>query len=640
VSLLERVEAAKHGTVPRDLDITVAGVSAPEPVPVPTLRISPRQTALSDARHRLEADIVDALASRLDLSDPAAVRRDLATFVDDHMADYGLDLTRDQRLNLIDELVNEIAGFGPIEPLLADETITEVMVNGPHQIYIERAGKIEHVDVHFRDDEHVLNIIDRIITPIGRHIDETSPRVDARLPDGSRVNAIIKPLSLVGPVITVRKFATRFTVEDLVEFGTATSEMFDFLKACVVARLNVFLSGGTGSGKTTTLNVLSSFIPADERIITIEDSAELLLSQEHVVTLEARPANLEEQGEVTIRDLLKNSLHMRPDRIVVGECRAGEALDMIQAMTTGQEGSLSTGHANTPRDMLRRLETMILMTGYELPMQAIREQIASAVDVIVHTARLRDGSRKIVSITEVYGVEDEDILTQEIFKFEQTGVRDGKIEGFLKPTGLRPTFMDAFRVRGIELPPGHYGIPPEDPTKPVVSRGKPRWGIGESARKAAANRAPIDQGRAVTAGGMAYVSAVGPVDPETGEVCGVDIRAQTRQCLENLEAKLTALDSSLDKVVWASWSLREPSEFDTFYEEWLRRFDGQAPLGQGTLMPLLHRRAGFRVSIGVIAATQEGQVHEAPADSGVLISALSTNSTSAEQPAGQFAAGP
>jgi len=228
----------------------------------------------------------------------------------------------------------------------------------------------------------------------------------------------------------------------------------------------------------------------------------------------------------------------------------------------------------------------------------------------------------------------------EIFKFEQTGVRDGKIEGFLKPTGLRPTFMDAFRVRGIEMPSGEYGIPPEDPTKPVVSRGKSRWGIGESARKAAVNRAPIDQGRAVTAGGMAYVSAVGPVDPETGEICGVDIRAQTRQCLENLEAKLTALDSSLDKVVWASWSLREPSEFDTFYEEWLRRFDGQAPMGQGTLMPLLHRRAGFRVSIGVIAATKEGQVHEAPTDSGVLISALSTNSTSAAQPGGQFAAGP
>jgi pilus assembly protein CpaF len=255
------------------------------------------------------------------------------------------------------------------------------------------------VEATFRDDEHVLNVIDRIITPLGRHIDETSPRVDARLPDGSRVNAIIKPLSLIGPVITVRKFATRFTVEDLIRFGTATEEMFDFLRACVEARLNVFLSGGTGSGKTTTLNVLSSFIPNEERIVTIEDSAELQLTQEHVITLESRPSNLEGQGEITIRDLLRNAMHMRPDRIVVGECRAGEALDMIQAMTTGQEGSLSTGHANTPEDMLRRLETMILMTGYELPMRAIREQIASAVDVIVHTARLRDGSRKIVSIT-------------------------------------------------------------------------------------------------------------------------------------------------------------------------------------------------------------------------------------------------
>ncbi|MEA2026161.1 MAG: CpaF family protein, partial [Chloroflexota bacterium] len=485
MSLLERVEAAKHKTDSSDLDITVTGVPPPEPAPVPVFvpapRISSRQAALSDARHRLEADIVDALASRLNLSDPDGVRRDLTTFVDDHMADYGLDLTRDQRLRLVDDLVNEIAGFGPIEPLLADNTITEVMVNGPHQIYIERAGRIEHVDIHFRDDEHVLNIIDRIITPLGRHIDETSPRVDARLPDGSRVNAIVKPLSLVGPVITIRKFATRFTVDDLVTFGTATPEMFDFLRACVEARLNVFLSGGTGSGKTTTLNVLSSFIPEEERIITIEDAAELQMSQRHVVTLEARPSNLEGQGEITIRDLLRNSLHMRPDRIVVGECRAGEALDMIQAMTTGQEGSLSTGHANTPRDMLRRLETMILMTGYELPMQAIREQIASAVDVIVHTARLRDGSRKIVSITEIYGVEDDDILTQEIFKFEQTGVRDGKIEGSLKPTGLRPTFMDAFRVRGIQMPPGEYGIPPEDPAKPAVSKGKSRWGIGESA---------------------------------------------------------------------------------------------------------------------------------------------------------------
>ena len=288
-------------------------------------------------------------------------------------------------------------------------------------------------------------------------IDETSPRVDARLPDGSRVNAIIKPLSLIGPVITVRKFATRFSVDDLIEFGTATREMFDFLQACVEARLNVFLSGGTGSGKTTTLNVLSSFIPEEERIITIEDAAELQLSQKHVITLEARPANLEGEGEITIRELLRNALHMRPDRIVVGECRAGEALDMIQAMTTGQEGSLSTGHANTPPDMLRRLETMILMTGYELPMRAIREQIASAVDLIVHQSRLKDGSRRVTSITEVQGMEGDVIVMQEVFTFEQTGVTDGQIEGMLRPTGIRPKFTEKFEVMGIHLPPALFG---------------------------------------------------------------------------------------------------------------------------------------------------------------------------------------
>ena len=360
------------------------------------------------------------------------------------------------------------------------------MVNGPNQIYIERAGKIEKVDVVFLNDEHVKRIIDRIIAPMGRHIDETSPRVDARLPDGSRVNAVIAPLSLVGPIITIRKFSAHpYTVADLVRFGTATAEMFEFLRACVAARLNIFVSGGTGSGKTTTLNVVSQFIPEDERIVTIEDAAELQLRQEHVVTLEARPANVEGAGEITIRDLLRNALHMRPDRIIVGECRSGEALDMIQAMTTGQEGSLSTGHANTTRDMLRRLETMILMTGYELPLRAIREQIASGVDLLIHTARLKDGSRKIVNITEVYGIEDDEILTQDIFAFEQTGVVDGKVQGELRPTGIRPTFMGVFQANGIELPPGEFGIP-ADPTKPVL-QGK---GAGPPGRGMAGADAP------------------------------------------------------------------------------------------------------------------------------------------------------
>jgi enamine deaminase RidA (YjgF/YER057c/UK114 family) len=349
--------------------------------------------------------------------------------------------------------------------------------------------------------------------------------------------------------------------------------------------------------------VLSSFIPEEERIVTIEDAAELRLSQKHVVTLEARPANLEGEGEITIRDLLRNALHMRPDRIVVGECRGGEALDMIQAMTTGQEGSLSTGHANTPPDMLRRLETMILMTGYELPMRAIREQIASAVDVIVHTARLRDGSRKVTSITEIYGVEDDDILTQEIFKYEQTGVVDGKIEGYLKPTGIRPTFMPAFKIRGIKLPDGEYGIPPEDGKGPI-SRGKSRWGIAGISNATTRSAVEVGKGRAINAGGMVYVSSIGPVSPDSGQVVSGDLTLQARQCIENLQATLTKHGSSLEEIVWANWSLRDTAEFDTFYEEWLRWFPDEAPVGQGTLMPLSHRRAGFRISIGVIAAGQ------------------------------------
>ena len=442
MSLLERVEAARRGDAVQQpgseangagavVPVTPPPTPAPQQAPTPespTPRVSQREQNFRAIRVRIEEAVADSLSHLIDLSNPEGVRAkmtpEIDSFVAEFLKDNDIALTRDERARLVQGVIDEVAGFGPIEPFLADPSVTEVMVNGPYQVYVERGGRIERTNVTFRDDEHVHNIIDRILTPLGRHIDETSPRVDARLPDGSRVNAIIKPLSLIGPVITVRKFATRFTVDQLIEFGTASEEMFDFLKACVEARLNVFLSGGTGSGKTTTLNVLSSFIPEEDRIVTIEDAAELQLSQKHVITLEARPANLEGEGEITIRDLLRNSLHMRPDRIVVGECRAGEALDMIQAMTTGHEGSLSTGHANTPPDMLRRLETMILMTGYELPMRAIREQIASAVDVIVHTARLRDGSRKVTSITEVYGVEDDDILTQEIFAFEQTGVAE------------------------------------------------------------------------------------------------------------------------------------------------------------------------------------------------------------------------
>ena len=331
MSLLQRVEAAKHGvTVPHETPAPhgpgrpfVAIPIESGPPPASAQRSSAREETHRQLRLRLADEVATAWASLLDLSNVAATRRRIAEIVDDYVADFSAEhafyLSREERLRLIDGVVHDVTGFGPIEPLLSDPTITEVMVNGPHRVYIERAGKIQKVDVVFRDDEHVLNVIDRIITPLGRHVDESSPRVDARLPDGSRVNAIIKPLSLVGPVITVRKFAARFSVDDLIGFGTATPEMFDFLRACVEARLNVFLSGGTGSGKTTTLNVLSSFIPDTDRIITIEDSAELQLTQEHVVTLEARPANLEGMGEITIRDLLRTALHMRPDRIVVGE---------------------------------------------------------------------------------------------------------------------------------------------------------------------------------------------------------------------------------------------------------------------------------------------------------------------------------
>jgi pilus assembly protein CpaF len=332
------------------------------------------------------------------------------------------------------------------------------MVNGAGSIWLEKAGRLMPADAHFTDEAHLRRTIDKIVSRIGRRVDESSPMVDARLTDGSRVNAIIPPLSLVGPVITIRKFsASPFTVDDLIRFGTATADMFDFLRACVEARLNIFVSGGTGSGKTTTLNVLSSFIPNDERIVTIEDAAELQLRQEHVVTLESRPPNIEGKGAIPIRELVRNALRMRPDRIIVGECRSGEALDMLQAMNTGHDGSMSTGHANSPRDMLSRLETMVLMAGVDLPVRAIREQIASAVDIIVQQSRLKDGSRRIVNITEVQGMEGDVIVMQDVFVFEQTGVVEGKIQGRLKPTGIRPKFVEKFEVQGIHLPPGLFG---------------------------------------------------------------------------------------------------------------------------------------------------------------------------------------
>ncbi|KKB36813.1 CpaF family protein [Bacillus thermotolerans] len=352
------------------------------------------------------------------------------------------------------ELTNDLTGYGPINPLLLDDEVSEVMVNGPYQVYAERRGRLELTDITFRDNEHVMAVLEKIVSPLGRRIDESSPMVDARLSDGSRVNAIIPPLALGGPTITIRKFSKDpFTVNDLIRFGTLTQEMADFLEACVKAKLNMFVSGGTGSGKTTTLNVLSSFISNEDRIVTIEDAAELQLGQDHVVSLEARPPNIEEKGAITIRDLVRNSLRMRPDRIVIGEVRSGEALDMLQAMNTGHDGSLATGHANSPRDMLARLETMVLMAGMELPIKAIRDQIAGALDVIIQQSRLKDGSRRITNITEVQGLEGDIIVLQDIFVFQQSGVGpDGKIIGKLVPTGVRPKFYERMEREGIHLP--------------------------------------------------------------------------------------------------------------------------------------------------------------------------------------------
>ncbi|BDG60246.1 CpaF family protein [Caldinitratiruptor microaerophilus] len=351
-------------------------------------------------------------------------------------------------------LYDDLMGYGPLQPLLDDPEVSEIMVNGPDTVYVERHGRIERTDVRFDDDAHVLLIVERIVAPLGRRIDEASPMVDARLPDGSRVNAIIPPLALNGPTVTIRKFArTPITIEKMVEWGTLTPAMAKFLEACVAARLNIVVSGGTGAGKTTVLNALSSFIPPDERIITIEDAAELQLRQEHVVSLEARPANIEGQGEVSIRALVRNALRMRPDRIVVGECRGGEALDMLQAMNTGHDGSLTTGHANSPRDMLSRLETMVLMAGVDLPVRAIREQIASAVDLIVHCARLRDGTRRITHITEVQGMEGDVIVLQDLFVYRQEGMDGERVVGRHVATGIRPRCYERLVAAGRELPP-------------------------------------------------------------------------------------------------------------------------------------------------------------------------------------------
>ncbi|MBN1878271.1 MAG: CpaF family protein [Anaerolineae bacterium] len=412
-----------------------------------------------DLKTRVQNRLLTELDPSMDVSRTAEVQDTIRELYNAILQEESIVLGRRERDALFEQIVAEILGLGPIEILLADDSITEIMVNGPKKIFVERKGKVQRVNIAFESDEHLMRIIERIVAPLGRRIDESSPTVDARLKDGSRVNAVIPPISLIGPVLTIRKFFKKpLTIEDLIRFGSVTEESVEFMKACVVAAVNVVVSGGTGTGKTTFLNVLSSFIPEDERIITIENAAELQLRQEHVVTLESRPPNVEGKGEISIRDLVINSLRMRPDRIVVGECRGGETLDMLQAMNTGHEGSMTTLHANNPREALSRVETMVMMAGMELPHRAIREQVASAVDVIVQLERMRDGSRRVVNITEIQGMEGDVITMADIFKFEQTGLEDGKIIGRLRPTGIRPKFMERIEHAGIHLPASVFGV--------------------------------------------------------------------------------------------------------------------------------------------------------------------------------------
>jgi pilus assembly protein CpaF len=438
MSLRERL-AGKGG-------LAVAGPEAPAD--------DERERAYQDLKARVHYQVIDRLdLSLLSATPGQQAERDLTAAVRQIVDGQPDPLSQPERETLVREIKNEVLGLGPLEPLLSDPTISDILVNGPHKVYVERSGRLVRVNVRFRDDHHLLKIIDKIATAVGRRVDESSPMVDARLADGSRVNAIIPPLALDGPSLSIRKFAVDpLKVDDLVRIGTITPGAARLMEAIVKSRLNVIISGGTGTGKTTFLNVMSGFIPTHERIVTIEDSAELQLQQEHVVRLETRPANIEGHGEVTLRDLVRNALRMRPDRIVVGEVRGGEALDMMQAMNTGHDGSLTTVHANSPRDALSRLETMMSMAGLEIPDKAIRQQVASAVDIVIQLARLSDGSRRLISLSELTGIEGDTVSMQEIFRYAQQGVDDrGRVIGRFGPTGIRPRCADRIRAHGMEL---------------------------------------------------------------------------------------------------------------------------------------------------------------------------------------------
>ena len=410
---------------------------------------------------KIKKHLISSISRALEVNNvPPEKQRDaIEHFLNQAYQSTKLNLPATIKEQVFHDILDDLLGFGPLQPLLNDEDVSEIMVNGPNNVFIERSGKITKTNIRFDNNDHVLKIIERIILPLGRRIDEDQPTVDARLPDGSRVNAVIPPVAIDGPSITIRKFKKdKLGVNDLIKIGSVSPKMADLIEACVISRLNVVISGGTGTGKTTLLNVLSSFIPADERIITIEDAAELQLQQDHVLRLETKPANLEGKNSVTIRDLVKNSLRMRPDRIVVGECRGGEALDMLQAMNTGHDGSLTTVHSNSPRDAISRLETLCLMSGMDLPIKVIRQQIASAIDVIIQLTRFKDGSRKVTSLTEVSGMEGDTVTMSEIFRFAQTGFdANGKVLGELRPTGIRPFFSTRLEDAGIKLGPEVFG---------------------------------------------------------------------------------------------------------------------------------------------------------------------------------------